>query len=198
MSNKKLIRENWVIDQDLKDILVFPELLSRTDLVTKKEMLMRIKNRKVESFIFINDFMFNNPGYTFEFCSNNISQMFTYNELQFLENLVSQSIDAKIIKDEYEKLFFSPGLKLFDYLNTEFNKEKAPTTKYTIIFHFLNNNKLLACSRKEYLKFVKEYCILKIKFSRLDFLEYTNEKFIKNEQELTQLYHDFLKLNTIE
>ncbi|GGD28847.1 hypothetical protein [Flavobacterium orientale] len=198
MSSKDIQTSDFELQKTLQLIFEIPERLNRIDNVTKRELLVDIGKRIYSILSTVNNRLIACPHETFEYAASNTYQLFNYYDLENLKVLIEKSIENKIKKDEYQKLFFSPGLKLFDYLNTEFNKEKAPTTKYTIIFHFLNNKTLLACSRIEYLKFVKEYCNLKIKFSRLDFLEYRNEKFIKNEQELTLLYNDFLKLNTIE
>jgi hypothetical protein len=197
MSNKDIKTSYFELQEKLKDIKEIPDRLNRIDNVTKKELLLHIKERKYNFYKFKNEH-FNIPGFKNYDFENNYSQVFTFNELQDLENLVIQSIEKTVKRNEFEKYFNSPGLQLFDYLNEEFIRVKAPTTKYTIIWFFLNDKRLITCFAVEYLKFVRVYCNPGVEYNRLAFDDPYHKILKKYEQELTQLYHDFLKLNTIE
>lgn len=198
MSKKNIKTTFQQLQEILISIMEVPERLNRIDTVTKKELLKDIGERKNKLMGTYNDILILNANYTFEWFENNVSQFFfTFKELKRLEDLIQKSIVYEINRNEFAEKFNSPGLELFDYLNKNFTTVKAPTTKYTILFHFLRD-KYIVCSNEDYLKFVKSYCNIKQKFTRLDFVDPRNEKYVKHEQNLTWFSKEFLKLNTIE
>lgn len=186
------------LDKILNSLIELPKRISRYDELLKNELLIHIKNRKTNLINTINDFLISNPEKDFDYFKKIIRQRFSFVELDWLEGLIIDSFEKKKELDKFTNMFINDGKDFFDYLSENFNSVRGASTKYTIIFHFLKSEKLINCNNKDYLTNVKEYCNLKIKFNRLDFDVPYNDKYKKNEQELTQLYGEFKKLKIIE
>lgn len=102
---------------------------------------------------------------------------------------------------KYLYLFGKLGFELFCYLDKNFKSTIYPTTKYTIIYFFIKyvkKGEYLKCSAEQYLEFVRTHCEdqLKnkngqIKYSRLAFNGYQDERYKKHKLELIDLYRLF-------
>lgn len=134
---------NFQLQKILNDVFELPDLLMNLDPVTKKELLLYLKKIKLQRLNFINSFLILNPTYDFSWCADNISQMFTYNQLNYLEKIIIESIEKpiknngekNINEDDFSKLFNKHGKEFFDYINKneleDYNKK--PTVKFTIL-----------------------------------------------------------------
>lgn len=203
MAKEKLKTSYWDLQDFLKEIAKIPARLNRCDIVLKHELLEHIDIRIQRLLHTIHGQLLVDENYSypleylpnkqFEYWAERVSSIFNYYELLRLKEYISNSMQIEINRNLYNHIFFEPGLDVFDYLNLHFNqKEKALTTKYTIIYLFFTTKTLIKGTTVDYLKFVKEYTNLEKQFSRLNFDSTNDKKYLKYEQDLTELYKEFL------
>jgi hypothetical protein len=114
-------------------------------------------------------------------------------KLQIINELIREFTEPQPkYNTGYLHIFKLNGFELFQYLDEHF-EIKSQTVKYTLIFHFIDDKKLIIGTREKYLEFVKPYLEPNLKFSRLDFLHRTDEKYKTHLQHITSLYKDFSK-----
>lgn len=119
----------------LLEILKVPQRLNRCDEVLKMELLEHIENATSSVIGSINEVMIFNPNYPypkeyinnhFGYWANNVSQVFTYNQLQYLKELIQNSIE---IVNKPPEVDIYPFRKI-EYLNGFLEYKKQVTDAY--------------------------------------------------------------------
>ncbi|MCK7589273.1 hypothetical protein M0G43_01670 [Subsaxibacter sp. CAU 1640] len=205
MSNNTLKTSYRELQDHLRAISEIPERVNRCDEVLKKELLEHIDNRiqdvlgTINGVLMVNsDYNYPNeylPNRQFEYWAERVNQEFNYYQFVRLREFILNSIEVRAVRNKHERHFFETGLDAFDYLNTHFtDKDRALTTKYTILYHFLRYKNLIRATAVEYQSFVREYTSLPQKFSRLNFDNSDNPIYLTHERHLIELYKEFLSL----
>lgn len=194
-----------VNEEDYEQLFVIPNLYFNK-LINLKEQLKNTKEK--ESYELILSFYNNDKEFIEQYFIERIKDFENCLKLAYFNLQINLIIDAiRINKNESQTVLFNTeflylfkkkGYEVLEYLNEHFKDVIPITVKYTILFHFLKNEKLLQGNTLQYLKFIREHYNLSLKFSRLDFSSYYDDKYSNHIKELTRLYEEFNKLKTIE
>lgn len=141
--------------RELQDHLIaiseIPERLNRCDIVLKRELLEHIENETSSVIESINEVMIFNPNYPypkeyinnhFGYWANNVSQVFTYNQLQYLKKLIHNSIKTvnTPLKDNSKDLTLSE--------NKDFDRHIFRDLKSQQLFYYIIHRKEINSHKK--------------------------------------------------
>ncbi|RBP34472.1 hypothetical protein DFR65_101365 [Oceanihabitans sediminis] len=205
MDKQTLKTSSYKLTDYLKEINENPERINKCSTALKKDLLIHIENESFRLLNKINSLLITATDYPypkeylpnkeFDYWANTIRVgFFNYNDYLRLEKHISENIQIVKKKKPFQEFFYKNGLEAFDYLDENFtDKDKFPTAKYTLLYIFLNEQKLIKTTAQGYLMFVKQYKEIKPKFSRLNFEHKHDKRYKKFERELTELYNLFSK-----
>lgn len=175
LNRKELVSILW----DIRDI---PEYLNELSIPELKQVDSLLLDWYLEIYsVIMREFTESghNPKIYEKLKNENLCNGFSAMDVEFLRNKIEEIIDPIGLKK-----FNTVLKKLSDGFNYKF-----PTTKYTIIYHFLNTEmKLMPISKENYYIHVRNGFDLKGReFKRLSFEDYTDDRYVNSVEELRQI-----------
>lgn len=102
-----------------------------------------------------------------------IKEVELFQKTDFPENgkRIGKTDEREVPINPYPEIFTNEGYELFQYLDENYTRDnQSLRAKYSWIFHYLVKEEMITCTKKLYIKFIKEK--YRITFSRIQDPEY--------------------------
>ena len=175
-SHKELVSILW-------DVREIPEFLDELTIAELKQFDNFLFDWELELWqSFTKEFKEKNSSMEVynEFLKNGNKFGVYYTEIKDIRNRIQKKIDP--IKEQGLRDLIKKLSGNFDY--------KFPTTKYTIIYHFMKSRKRMPLLQKQYLEYIRSNFDLEgKKFNRLAFDSVYDKRYIQSESVLLKIYN---------